>query len=98
MPRIYFEPSGVTGEVDSGTSILDASRKLGYELRHDCGGFASCSTCRVQVREGRENLTEINLDEENMLEEAQLAAPHRLSCQAKILGDIRVFVLDADEE
>ncbi len=90
MPKVTFYPSGKGGEVPSGISLLDAADKLGLEMRHDCGGFATCSTCRVWVREGY--LSEIDLDEENMLEEAQLTPPYRLSCQAKILGDVVVHV------
>ncbi len=96
MPRVTFYPTGKCGEVPSGISLLDAAGKLGFELRHDCGGFATCSTCRVWVREGMDHLSEIDLDEENMLEEAQLPPPYRLSCQAKISGDVVVQV-DGEE-
>jgi 2Fe-2S ferredoxin len=92
MPHVTFLPAGMSGEVPSGISILDASEKLGLKMRHDCGGFATCSTCRVWVIDGMANLTEIDLDEENMLEEADLKPPYRLSCQSKILGDIVVRV------
>lgn len=98
MPKIIFLPIQKDGVVPEGTSILDAAERLGLELRHDCGGFATCSTCRIMVVEGQENLTEIDLDEENMLEEAQLAPPYRLSCQTKIQGDVVVKVPDATNE
>ncbi|MFQ5780473.1 MAG: 2Fe-2S iron-sulfur cluster-binding protein, partial [Nitrospiria bacterium] len=64
------------------------------EMRHDCGGFATCSTCRILIVEGLPNLTEIDLDEENMLEEAELPPPFRLSCQTKVQGDVVVRVPD----
>jgi 2Fe-2S ferredoxin len=98
MPKITFYPNKVSGEVPEGTSILDAAEKLGLTMRHDCGGFATCSTCRVLVHEGTNQLSEIDLDEENMLEEAGLPAPYRLSCQTKLLrkgsapGDVVVFI------
>ncbi len=96
MPKVIFYPTGQEGEVPSGYSLLDAADKLQVKLRHDCGGFATCSTCRVWVQEGMEHLTAIDLDEENMLEEAELAAPYRLSCQAKVLGDVIVHI-DVEE-
>jgi len=70
-------------------------------MRHDCGGFATCSTCRVFVHEGMMNLSAVDLDEENMLEEAKLSSPYRLSCQTKILGGATcpaevVVVIDDD--
>ncbi|WDT76105.1 MAG: 2Fe-2S iron-sulfur cluster-binding protein [Candidatus Manganitrophus sp.] len=98
MSKVTFYPYGKSGEIPDGTSLLDAAEKLGLQMRHDCGGFATCSTCRIWVVEGMTNLTEIDLDEENMLEEAQLIAPFRLSCQAKIQGDVVVRVPDQEME
>ncbi|MFQ5589037.1 MAG: 2Fe-2S iron-sulfur cluster-binding protein, partial [Nitrospiria bacterium] len=92
MPRVSFYPANQSGDVPEGTSILDASEKLGVELRHDCGGFATCSTCRIMVVAGVENLSEIDLDEENMLEEAELPTPFRLSCQAMIQGEVTLQI------
>jgi|GEM_PF-190753 len=96
MPHIIFYPGSHSIEPQSGTSLLEVAQQLGIPLRHDCGGFATCSTCRVWVESGIENLTEIDLDEENMLEEAELPTPYRLSCQAKIredaLGDVSVLM------
>lgn len=83
---------GKEGEIPKGMSILDASEKLGVELRHDCGGFATCSTCRILVLDGVTSLSEIDLDEENMLEEAELPLPFRLSCQTKVEGDGDIVV------
>jgi len=96
MPKVLFYPAGKSGDVEEGTSILDASEQLGLELRHDCGGFATCSTCRIMVVDGVENLTEIDLDEENMLEEAELPKPFRLSCQAMIQGDVALQIPEAE--
>lgn len=98
MPKVTFYPAGKSGEVPEGMSLLDAAEKLGLEMRHDCGGFATCSTCRIWVVDGTANLTEVDLDEENMLEEAELAAPFRLSCQAKIRGDVVLQIPDAEME
>lgn len=96
MPRITFQPEGKTGELERGKSLLDAAESMGIELRHDCGGFATCSTCRILILDGVPNLTEVDLDEENMLEEAELTAPFRLSCQAKILGDVTVRIPESE--
>lgn len=96
MPKVLFYPAGKSGEVPEGTSILDASEQLGLEVRHDCGGFATCSTCRIMIVDGVENLSEIDLDEENMLEEAELPNPFRLSCQAMIQGDVILRIPDSE--
>jgi len=92
MPTVTFFPEGKSGEVSEDISLLDAAERLGVTLRHDCGGFATCSTCRVWIAEGMPNLSAVDLDEENMLEEAALTAPYRLSCQARVRGDVAACI------
>lgn len=96
MPKVTFLPADKNAEIATGTTLLDAATEMGIEIRHDCGGFATCSTCRVWIEDGPANLSAIDLDEENMLEEAQLLAPYRLSCQAKVWGDVVVRIDSAD--
>lgn len=101
MPRITFLPDDKSGEFEAGTNLLDCSKGLGVSLDHECGGFASCSTCRVVVEKGAENLSEIEFDEEDMMDLAELAPPLRLGCQAKLRGDVVVRIpksVDKDEE
>ncbi len=94
MPRVTFlHPDGQSGDVPCDLTILEAADFLGFKLNHDCGGNASCSTCRVDVVAGDENLSEIDFEEQDLLDREALTEPyHRLSCQAKVLGDIIVQV------
>ena len=45
--RIVFTPSGRQGEVERGTSILDAARTLGVDLDTVCGGRGICGRCQI---------------------------------------------------
>jgi len=94
MPRVTFIHSqGTTGDVQAHITVLDAAEALGFPLNHDCGGNASCTTCRVEVLAGGENLSEIDFDEQDLLDREALVEPfHRLGCQAHILGDVIVQV------
>jgi ferredoxin, 2Fe-2S len=94
MPRVTFlHPEGKSGEVEKNTSLLDAAKALGFPLNHDCGGNASCTTCRVEVQAGDEHLSEIEFEEQDLLDREALSEPwHRLGCQAKVLGDVVVRV------
>src|SRR5688500_19118866 len=94
MPKVTFlHPDGKSGEVTRGLSLLQASEELGFRLNHDCGGNASCTTCRVEVQSGAENLSEIDFDEQDLLDREALSEPwHRLGCQARVLGDVVVRV------
>lgn len=94
MPRVTFvHPEGKSGEVPAELSLLEAAERLEFPLNHDCGGNASCTTCRVDVIIGEDNLSEIDFDEQDLLDrEALTESYHRLGCQARILGDVIVQV------
>ena len=94
MPCVTFlHPEGKSGQVEENLTLLEASEILGFPLNHDCGGNASCTTCRVEVQEGANNLSEIDFEEQDLLDREALSEPwHRLGCQARILGDVVVRV------
>ncbi len=94
MPKVTFiHPEGKSGEVPPNTTLLEAAELLGFPLNHDCGGNASCTTCRVEVQGGGDNLSEIDFDEQDLLDREALTEPyHRLGCQARVCGDIVVRV------
>ncbi|GKS59489.1 ferredoxin [Nitrospira sp.] len=94
MPRVTFQhPEGLSGDVPTDTSLLEAAEQLGFPLPHDCGGNASCTTCRVEILSGAECLTEIDFEEQDLLDrEAFTESWHRLGCQARVRGDVVVRV------
>ncbi|ALA60447.1 2Fe-2S iron-sulfur cluster-binding protein [Nitrospira moscoviensis] len=94
MPRVTFlHSNGKSGVVTRNLTLLDAAKELGFPLNHDCGGNASCTTCRVEVQSGGEHLSEIDFEEQDLLDREALSEPwHRLGCQARILGDVVVRV------
>ena len=48
-------------------SFLDIALNCGVDLEHACGGNNACTTCHVIVKQGEENLTEMEEDEEDRL-------------------------------
>jgi 2Fe-2S ferredoxin len=98
MPKVTFYPSGQSGEIPPGTSLLEAAQQLGLEIAHECGGFASCSTCRVVVESGEQHLSVIEFEEEDMLDLAELGPPYRLACQAKVRGEVAVRIPEGSKE
>ena len=99
---IVFSPSGQQGRFPVGTPVLQAARELGVDIDFICGGRAGCGHCQVLPVEGhfaREgiNSTATHLSKFTAIERAcqqdgLLQAGHRLGCQAKILGDIKIDV------
>ena len=80
--------------VEMGSSILQAAQINGVELEHFCGGVCSCSTCRVEVLSGGENLSAMLQEEAHLLGEKRVGKGDRLSCQAKVKGRVHVRIPD----
>ncbi len=93
MPTVAFLPMGLSVEVKEGKTILQAAVDNHIDLPHACGGNCSCTTCHVIVRQGEENLSEMEEEEDNRLDMAAGLTIHsRLGCQARICGDVIVEV------
>ena len=90
MPSLKILPEARSSQVASGTGLLQASLMAGIELPQACGGRASCTTCRVLVREGVTGLSPLQPAEREMLAESGLLGRYRLACQARVLGDVVV--------
>lgn len=98
MVRVTFEPSGISGEVPEGTTLLEAALECGEEMEHECGGNASCGTCNVRVETWRETLSPIEEAEQEVLDRESLPPPFRLSCQSRLLKDTVVTVRKPSED
>lgn len=93
MPTVRFEPDGVEITVPVGTTILRAAERAGARLGAACGGVCACSTCHVYVTEGLEGLSEIEENEEDILDKAfDVRRSSRLACQAKLMHERRYLV------
>jgi 2Fe-2S ferredoxin len=101
--KVTFQPMNVTVEVDDEAypladhgrpgSLLDIALAKGIHLEHNCGGSCACTTCHVVVREGEDNLSPMEQDEEDRLDTAEGLTLHsRLGCQAVVRGDVVVEI------
>ena len=86
MPKIIFRNKNAVLDIAQGTSILEAALEHQVPIYHTCGGNCSCSTCRVVVLEGAENLSPMEAEEAQVLDAFDLKPPHRLGCQSIVLG------------
>src|ERR1700756_2330551 len=70
-------------------SFLDVAKNFHVPLEHACGGSCACTTCHVIIREGEQNLSEMQDDEADRLDTAwDLTTSSRLGCQAIVKGDV----------
>jgi 2Fe-2S ferredoxin len=95
MPVITIKPSGVTVEVASGSSLLEAILAAGHAIGHKCDGNAECGTCHVFVHEGRKGLSKMQFAENAKLDGiVGVGSKSRLACQAMLKNeDITVELL-----
>ncbi len=99
---VVFSPSGKRGRFSTGTPVLQAARSLGVDIDSVCGGRAMCGRCQVDVTEGElskhdivsraENLSTPGQVEQQFLASHSADSGRRLSCHAKIEGDIAIDV------
>ncbi len=82
--------------VDPGETILSASLKAEIDHTHVGGGNALCSSCRVVIEEGVENVIPRNDKETAVAEKLGFTPELRLACQTTLLGDISISKPELD--
>lgn len=100
--KVVFTPSGIRGEIKEGTDVLSAARELGADVASLCGGNGLCTRCKVKLSTGSfpkhqitsetPHLSPITSAERERISDADLEKGYRLSCNAKIQGDIVIDV------
>lgn len=89
MRKIFFKNQNMTAEVEDGTTILEAARKLGIVVEAPCNGMGTCGKCKVKVRIQDLAVIEIT-DDLHKVSEDELAEGYVLACQSLVHGDIEV--------
>ena len=95
MPRIEAETATEPQAFDAaeGRKLVLAIEDAGIDILHRCGGQAKCTTCRVEVLAGDPG--PIGDAERNRLAmETGLAENVRLSCQVRVIDDLKVKVIN----
>ncbi len=99
---VVFTPSGRRGQFESGTTVLEAARRLGVDLDSVCGGRGICGRCQVAVDEGEHakhgitsaasHLSSVSEVEQAYAADRGLADDRRLGCVAHVEGDLVIDV------
>jgi len=105
VPRVVFTPSGLGGEVPSGTTVLQAARDFGVDLDSVCGGRGICGRCQIAFQPGQYSKWAIDSmatalspwgETEATYEQRRGMKPdRRLGCCAMVCDDV---VLDVPPE
>ncbi len=100
--RVVFTPSGLDGDVETGTSVLDAARRLGVDLDSVCGGRGICGRCQITPSIGSFSKWGIEAKPSALTDPGELEIDYhgnrplvegnRLGCVAKICGDMVIDI------
>lgn len=86
-------PGGRRVSVTPGTTILEASRGAGIAHASVCGGRGRCSTCRVRIGHGLDDLPAASEEEVRVLARVGAAPNVRLACQTRPAANLEVTPL-----
>ncbi|MCB0631559.1 MAG: 2Fe-2S iron-sulfur cluster binding domain-containing protein [Lewinella sp.] len=75
---------------DQDSTLLDISLENKIPHLHECGGNGRCTTCRVRVIEGHQNLSARTMVERNTAHLRRWDPAVRLACQCRVKGDVVV--------
>jgi len=99
---VIFTPSGRRGRFETGTTVLDAARRLGVDIDSVCGGRGICGRCQVEQSVGEfakhgitsapDHLTPPGPVEAEYRALKGLTEGRRLGCTAHVRGDVVIDV------
>jgi 2Fe-2S ferredoxin len=90
MSKISFIKDFPSVEVPVGANLMQALMDAGRAVASSCGGEGVCGKCWIKIIDGEKNLS-LETDDEKFLKATNnLGSNYRISCQAKVLGDIKV--------
>ena len=98
MPQISVWPEEVVVPFDSSVNLLAALVAAGLPIAHLCGGKARCSTCRVAVIEGLDDLSDRTEPEIAMATKLDFPDVVRLACQTTVSDSLRLRRLVLDDQ
>ena len=107
MARVVFTPSGLEGNVEPGTTVLDAAREFGVDVDSVCGGRGICGRCQVVTGEGNFPKWGMTVDasavsapnsiEQDYAGKRPIVEGQRLGCATQICSDVVIDVPEASQ-
>jgi ferredoxin len=91
MPRLTVEDAQTVEVADGRRLVLAIEQDAHVDIMHACGGFARCTTCRVEFLEGEPS--RMTKAEKERLDARGLTGV-RLSCQILCDHDMKVRVVN----
>lgn len=89
LKKIRFLPEGKTADVEPGTTLAEAARRVDILLNSSCGGEGLCGSCRVRVLKGQVQTSALD---KMFFSETELQSGFCLACQTQIHDDLEVEI------
>lgn len=89
---VVFEPDGRHAIAQQGEHLFAVTRRVGINIRSECGGQGSCGKCRIIVKPASA-VTPATKVEKTFLTSKELKQGMRLACQARIVGSKNLQVI-----
>ena len=85
---VYLGDDKTVSVADPGMTVLDIS--IAHKIPHlrECGGNARCTTCRVRICDGIQNVSPRTPREAEVADARRWDRFTRLACQARVGGDV----------
>ena len=77
---------------DLSKTLLEHFQDHRIDWMHACGGKGRCTTCKVIITQGQQNFVALTPAELRYRQQGALSDNERLSCQARIAGDVCIIV------
>ena len=76
-------------------SALYHIQQAAIDWMHACGAKGRCTTCRIRVVEGMQNISHPSAAEQKYRNQGRLKLNERLTCQITLTGDVVAEVPEA---
>lgn len=100
MPRIVIQ-NLFNREIYSKAAnrkVIELIHENGIDWMHACGKKGRCTTCKIILLEGGENLSPLTAAEQKFINLGRLKSNERLSCQAELCtGELVVRVAEINK-
>ena len=93
MSKLTVQNLGdATINVGAAQTVLNALQAAGIDWMHACGGKGRCTSCRMLVKSGLDQISPLTAAEQKYREAGRLKPNERLTCQCTLQGDVTARV------
>ncbi len=93
--KVKFLPMDVEHEIEFNETVLHLAQRHDLHIQSVCKGLPSCAECRIQIKQGENNVPHPSSKELSLIGTAYYVDQSRLSCQLRCFGDV---VVDLSEQ